>query len=143
MKLRIIAVGGLKDRATRELVDVYLGRIARYCACEQIEVKAGKSEEAALKKAVGPTTMVALDAAGDTMTSQALARRVERLASRGKGEVSFVIGGAAGLPRGILAGAHERWSLSRLTLPHRLARLVLAEQLYRAMTILRGEPYDK
>ncbi len=143
MKLRIIAVGGIKDRATRELVDVYVKRIGRYCRCEEIELKPGKGERAAIAKAVGDTTLVALDVRGDAMTSRALATRVERLASRGKGVVSFVIGGAEGLPKATLTAAVERWSLSALTFPHRLARLMLVEQLYRAMTILRGEPYDK
>ncbi len=143
MKLRIVAVGSVKERATRSLIDEYVSRIRRYGACEEVEVKAGPKEEAALRKAVGKTTLVALDVVGEEMSSKQLAKRVERLASRGKGEVSFVIGGANGLPKKLPADAYERWSLSRLTLPHRLARLVLAEQLYRAMTILRGAPYDK
>ena len=143
MKLRIVAVGTVKERATRSLIDEYLKRISRYCKCEEIEVKAGRQHEAALRKAVGKTTLVALDVQGEEMSSRALAKRVERLSSRGKGEISFVIGGAEGLSRAFLDEAQERWSLSKLTLPHRLARLVLAEQLYRSMTILRNEPYDK
>lgn len=143
MKLRIVAVGSIKERATRSLIDTYVKRIRRYSGCEEIEVKAGRNEEASLRKAVGTTTLVALDVRGEAMSSRAFAQRVERLASLGKGEVSFVIGGAEGLSKAFLAEARERWSLSQLTLPHRLARLVLAEQLYRAMTILRNEPYDK
>jgi 23S rRNA (pseudouridine1915-N3)-methyltransferase len=72
-----------------------------------------------------------------------LAKRVERWSSRGKGIVAFVIGGADGIPADLLSRADARLSLSTLTLPHRLARVVLAEQLYRAMTILRGEPYAR
>ncbi len=143
MKLRIVAVGAIKDAPTRALLDRYRGRLSRYCAFEEVEVRAGRSEGRDLVKAVGESTLVALDVGGEAMSSQALARRVERLASLGKGEVSFVIGGAEGLPPAILKAARERWSLSSLTFPHRLARLLLAEQLYRAMTILRGEPYDK
>lgn len=143
MKIRIVAVGAVKERATRSLVDEYLSRVRRYASCEEVEIRPGKQEEKAILKAVGKTTLVALDVVGEEMSSRQLAKRVERLASRGKGNISFVIGGASGLPKGILASAHERWSLSKLTLPHRLARLLLAEQLYRAMSILRGEPYDK
>jgi 23S rRNA (pseudouridine1915-N3)-methyltransferase len=143
VKLHIVAVGAVKERATRALIDEYLGRLKRYGSCDELEIKPGRSEEKAIRKAVGNTTMVALDVTGEQMSSKKLARRVERLALRGKGDISFVIGGATGLPKGILADAHERWSLSQLTFPHRLARLILAEQLYRAMTILRGEPYDK
>jgi 23S rRNA (pseudouridine1915-N3)-methyltransferase len=63
--------------------------------------------------------------------------------TQGKGRIAFVIGGAEGLPQAIRARAHEKLSLSTMTLPHRLARLFLAEQLYRAVTILRGEPYAR
>jgi 23S rRNA (pseudouridine1915-N3)-methyltransferase len=66
---------------------------------------------------------------------------VGRATARHKGIVAFLIGGADGLPPDVSRAAHDRWSLSALTFPHRLARLVLVEQIYRAMTILRGEPY--
>jgi 23S rRNA (pseudouridine1915-N3)-methyltransferase len=138
VKLRVVAVGAVKERHARALVDEYLGRLRRYCAVEEVELKPGKSE--ALARAVAGTTVVALDAGGEALASRALARRVEQWASRGKGVVSFVIGGADGLPKDLAADA--RLSLSTLTLPHRLARVILVEQLYRAMTILRGEPYD-
>ncbi len=143
MKLRIVAVGPVKERSTRSLIDEYIKRIRRFSPCEEIEVKAGRQHDAALRKAVGKTTVVAMDVLGEQLSSRTLAQRVERLASRGKGEVSFVVGGAEGLSKNFLRDAHERWSLSQLTLPHRLARLILAEQLYRSMTILRNLPYDK
>ena len=85
---------------------------------------------------------MALDERGDQPTSLELARRVERWMTRGQ-DVALVIGGSDGLAPAVLARAQERLALSRLTLAHRLARLVLVEQLYRAMTILRGEPYHK
>ena len=68
---------------------------------------------------------------------------LEAHATRGKGKIVFLIGGADGLPSEVLARSAEKLSLSAMTLPHRLARLVLAEQLYRAVTILRGEPYAR
>ena len=74
-------------------------------------------------------------------SSEAFAREVGRWGSQGKGVVAFLIGGADGLPPAVSRGAAARVSLSALTFPHRLARLVLVEQIYRAMTILRGEPY--
>jgi 23S rRNA (pseudouridine1915-N3)-methyltransferase len=142
VKLRVVAVGAVKERAARALVDDYLGRLKRYSPIEEVELKPGKTEAAALARAVAGTTVVALDVAGAALASEAFARKVEQWASRGKGVVSFVIGGADGLPRDLLASADARVSLSAMTLPHRLARLVLVEQLYRAMTILRGEPYN-
>jgi 23S rRNA (pseudouridine1915-N3)-methyltransferase len=145
MKLRVVAVGGVKPAAARELCDEYFGRIKRYCAFEEKELKAAPDAKllGAFRKASEGATLVALDERGDSMTSRQLAVRLERLAARGKGVVAFAIGGAEGLPRGLTQHADECWSLSRLTLPHRLARVVLAEQLYRALTIMRGEPYDK
>ena len=142
MKVRIVAVGGLKQRAARELTDEYLGRIRRYCTCEEVELKPGRGEEAGFRKATKDATVVALDVKGDTLSSEKLARRFEQFASRGKGIVAFLIGVADGLPPTILREAHACWSMSALTLPHRIARVVLAEQIYRALTILRNEPYN-
>ncbi|HZO16719.1 MAG TPA: 23S rRNA (pseudouridine(1915)-N(3))-methyltransferase RlmH [Polyangiaceae bacterium] len=143
MKLRIVAVGAIRERPARELCDDYLARIRHYCSCEEIELRPQKKLNEALERSTRDFTVVALDERGDLLTSQELARRVEQLASRGKGQVAFLIGGADGLPRAALESAAARWSLTKLTLPHRLARVILAEQLYRAMTILRGEPYAR
>lgn len=142
MKIRIVAVGRVKRGALRELLDDYVGRLRRYCAVEEVELKDGPRVAEQIAKAASEATLVALDVRGQALSSRQLARRLERLASRGKGVVAFAIGGADGLPPAILEAAHKRWSLSSLTFPHRLARLVLSEQLYRGMTILRGEPYD-
>ncbi|HET9932448.1 MAG TPA: 23S rRNA (pseudouridine(1915)-N(3))-methyltransferase RlmH, partial [Polyangiaceae bacterium] len=68
---------------------------------------------------------------------------LERWLAQGKGVIAFAIGGAEGLPAEFSKRAQHRLSLSRLTLPHRLARLLLAEQLYRALSIARGEPYAR
>ena len=95
------------------------------------------------KKIPEASHVVALDVVGRSMTSEAFARWLEARATRGKGKIVFLIGGADGLPSEVLARSAEKLSLSAMTLPHRLARLVLAEQLYRAVTILRGEPYAR
>jgi len=145
VKLRIVAVGKIKERSTRALVDEYLSRLKRYCAVEEIELKPSTEakETAAFVKATEGAHVIALDAAGKALDSRRFARGLERWASQGKGEIAFLIGGADGLPSEIRQRARATWSLSPLTFPHRLARLVLVEQLYRGMTILRGEPYDK
>jgi 23S rRNA (pseudouridine1915-N3)-methyltransferase len=85
---------------------------------------------------------VALDREGQGWSSEELARRVDRW-QRGSRPVAVVLGGSRGLEPELLARADERWSLGALTLPHQLARVVVVEQLYRAWTILRGEPYHK
>jgi 23S rRNA (pseudouridine1915-N3)-methyltransferase len=143
VRLRIVAVGRVKEPAARALCDDYVGRIRRYCPCDEIEITKGPREAAGFAKAIDGATVVALTADGDMVTSAELARRLERFGARGKGVVAFLLGGADGLPAGVLAAAHARISMSRLTFPHRLARILLAEQLYRAFTILRGEPYDR
>ncbi|MFZ5897352.1 MAG: 23S rRNA (pseudouridine(1915)-N(3))-methyltransferase RlmH [Myxococcota bacterium] len=140
MKLQIVAQGKLKDRGLRSLVDDYLGRIRRYVRCEELELKDASGFDRALD---GDTFLVALEVDGEALSSTELSRKLERWLAQGKGQVAFAIGGAEGLPRDFSARANYRFSLSRLTLPHRLARLILAEQLYRALSIARGEPYAR
>jgi 23S rRNA (pseudouridine1915-N3)-methyltransferase len=141
VKIRIIAVGRVKVGPEAELTREYITRVARYCSCELVELK--KNDGPRVLREAADASLIALDAAGARHDSRAFARGVERYASYGKGNIAFVIGGAEGLPPEVRAAADALWSLSALTLPHRLARVVLVEQIYRAMTILRGEPYDK
>ncbi len=152
MDLVILAVGRLRT-SYREACDDYLRRLSRYAKVRELEVReasraptmaAQREEEAGrlLAKAPGGVTVVALAREGAAWTSEELARRVDgwRMASR---PLAFVVGGSHGLAPGLLAVAATRWSLGPLTLPHELARVIVAEQLYRAFTILRGEPYHK
>ena len=143
MRLVVVAVGRVKDRALRAVLDDYLSRLRRMVPCDEIELPAGPQPKLAaqLARATAGATVIALEAGGRGWKSAEFARELGRCASRDKGIVAFLIGGADGLPPDVSAQAHHRWSLSALTFPHRLARLVLVEQLYRAMTILRGEPY--
>ncbi len=143
MRIVIAAVGKVKDRPLRDAKDEYLQRIRRYVAVDEVEITDGPSERvrAAFEKVCRDANVVALEVTGQSFTSEAFAQLVERLGSRGKGNVTFLIGGADGLPPDISKAALARVSLSALTFPHRLARLVLIEQIYRAMTILRNEPY--
>ena len=140
MKLFVIATGKIKDRDLRSVADDYLKRLSRYVKCDEIEVKDG----AGLAKAVPEGAfVVALEVDGERVTSSELSLKVERWGARGKGFVAFLIGGADGIPSALSAQADVRLSLSTLTFPHRLARVMLFEQLYRAMTLLRGEPYAR
>lgn len=153
MKVRLLAIGRDRSGLFAPAVDEYLGRLSRTLKVELVELPearrhAGtpqaKEEEGAtlLAKLKPGERLVALDERGDQPTSVELARRLARWQERAQ-DVALVIGGADGLAPAVLERAQERLSLSRLTLPHRLARLVLVEQLYRAVTILRGEPYHK
>ena len=140
MKLQIVAHGKLKDKGLRSLCDDYLGRIRRYLRCEEIELKDDSGFSRLLSD---DAIVVALEVDGEQLSSNELSRKLERWLAQGKGVVAFAIGGAEGLPREFSVRAQHRLSLSRLTLPHRLARLLLAEQLYRALSIARNEPYAR
>ncbi len=140
MKLTVLAVGKIREKNLRAVADDYLGRVKHYARTAEVEVKTCAELGRAVPR---EATVIALDPGGDAVTSRELARRLESWAKRGKGELAFVIGGADGIPDGLLQAAHARLSLSKLTLPHRLARVLLFEQLYRAFTILRGEPYAR
>ena len=140
MKLFVVAEGRIKERELRAVANDYLGRLTRYVRCEEIEAR----DAAGLAKSIPEGAfVVALEVDGERITSSELSLRLERWGARGKGLVAFVIGGAEGIPKALSARADLRLSLSTFTLPHRLARVVLFEQLYRAMTLQRGEPYAR
>jgi len=144
LRIVIVAVGKLKTRGLRAEVDDYLGRIRRYAGCEEIELKDADERELLPRfaKAVPERALqIALEVDGTAYDSHGLARFVGQHQERGS-TLAFLVGGAYGLPKAISSGAAHKLSLSKLTLPHRLARVVLAEQLYRSFTILRGEPYS-
>lgn len=140
MSIHVIVVGKLKSAPVRALVDDYGQRLARYVRFQETEVK----DDAKLAAAIPQDAhVVCLEVRGTVYDSEQFAQRLERWLSSGKGKVAFVIGGAEGIPPGISAAAGARISLSAMTLPHRLARVILMEQLYRGMTILKGEPYAR
>jgi len=139
MRYHVVAVGRMRDAALRAACDRYLKRLRRYTKVEEREVKA----EARILEAVAEgSCLVALAEQGDQCTSAQLADWTARWELEGR-DVTFALGGAEALPAPVLRGAQRIWSLSRLTFPHELARVVLYEQLYRAYTIRRGEPYHR
>lgn len=139
MRYHVVAVGRLRNAGLRATCDEYLKRLRRYAKVEEREVK----DEARLPEAIpGEARLVALSRRGETWSSTELARRTSGWDQDGR-DVAFAIGGAAGLPVAVLRRAERIWSLSPLTFPHELARVILLEQLYRAFTIRRGEPYHR
>lgn len=140
MRLAVVAVGKLKEPATRALADDYLGRIRRWIRIDEVEVK----DDVALARAVpAEHLVVALEVDGERLTSEAFSKKLELWGSQGKGNVAFLIGGAEGIPAELSRQARVRLSLSSMTLPHRLARVVLLEQIYRGLSIAKGEPYAR
>jgi 23S rRNA (pseudouridine1915-N3)-methyltransferase len=154
VKLRVVAVGADRSGLFEPAVEEYLARIRRHVPAEIVEVPASRKgadpgrardeEGEALLVRVRPgDRVVALDERGEQLTSQELSlREVQEAMNRGR-DLVFLVGGAEGLSDAVRARADRVLSLSRMTLPHRLARLVLVEQLYRALAIARGEPYHR
>jgi len=154
MRLQILAVGRLKDAAARGLCDDYAARIRRYQKLEIQEAReSGKSDrdaaqsrriegEALLRLIPSGSRLYTLTRTGRAYSSEELATALERWRADAR-DVALVIGGAHGVDEAVLSKSEGIISLSSMTLPHEIARLVLLEQLYRACTILRGEPYHK
>ena len=145
MRVRIIAVGKAKDRDLRSLLGDYYARIDRYAKLEEVELKDGSEGEVGdriTRSIPERSRVVALEVDGRQLSSQELAKWIDRAENDSVQTLVFLIGGAYGLPKALSKKADLRLSLSAMTFPHRLARLVLAEQIYRAFSISRGEPYD-
>ncbi|HEY4955764.1 MAG TPA: 23S rRNA (pseudouridine(1915)-N(3))-methyltransferase RlmH [Gemmatimonadaceae bacterium] len=153
MRLTVAVVGKPRNAALAAAIHEYETRAARYWPLDVHEVREerGKSgdsrlvrkrEGERLAERIGSSRLVACDISGKSFTSERFAEwlRTERDRDR---DLAFVIGGAFGLSDDLLAASSTRLSLAPWTLAHELARLVLAEQLYRAGSIVRGEPYHK
>ena len=144
MKIRVIALGRCRDTSIRTLVDGYLKRLRRYVSLELAEAEPrGKSITKAVEKMLSRTDhVVALDAAGTSFDSRGFAAHLQGLLARHE-RIVFLVGDAEGFEGGLPPAAGEKLSLSPMTLQHDLARVVFLEQLYRAFTILKNEPYHK
>lgn len=155
MKITVITLGhkmpGWVDEAVRE----FSKRLQESATLQLIEIpllKRGKSSDlsrilekelAFIQTAIpSGSRLIALDLTGESFTSEQLALKIERLQTIAS-HLCFVIGGPEGLAPELLTRCDERWSLSKLTLPHTLARIVLLETLYRAYSILNHHPYHK
>jgi 23S rRNA (pseudouridine1915-N3)-methyltransferase len=139
MKITILVVGGA-SAPLKEAILEYETRAGRYWKFHVIELA---SEPLLLARLPERAQIVALTRTGRGMSLADLAGYLQDHALHSTPEVCFVIGGALGFSADVLDRAHKRWSLSDATLPHEMARLLLAEQLYGAGTIMRNEPYHK
>ena len=158
MKLAVVAVGRLKNGPERELVERYeerakaLGRSLGFSPLSLIELPESRArreadrraeEGAAILDKAAPAVLVAFDERGKTLTSEAFAQRLAAWRDQGRAAAHFVIGGADGLDEHVRAAADLVLSFGALTLPHQLVRVLVVEQLYRALTILAGHPYHR
>ncbi len=143
MRIRLIMLGKTRRAESRALLDDYVRRIGHYAEVEVGELR--DSSAAALRKLkIEPgAAVVLLDAAGKQFTSQQFARWLGQQRDSGTREIAFLCGDADGFPPELRTIAKHKVSLSTLTMPHEFARVVLAEQIYRAFAILAGHPYPK
>jgi 23S rRNA (pseudouridine1915-N3)-methyltransferase len=142
MKIRIVVLGKTRRAECRAMIDDYLARVKRYAEVELDEVREESAELKRMNFAPG-ATVVLLDAAGKQYTSSEFARWLAAQRDRSVREIVFLCGGAEGFPEGLRKKATAKLSLASLTMPHELARVVLAEQIYRGFAILAGHPYPK
>jgi 23S rRNA (pseudouridine1915-N3)-methyltransferase len=154
LKIKFIAIGGVKDQRIRALIDGYVKRIRRYSEVSVIEARdsggrvgrarAEKDTEALLKRLSTDDFNIALASDGRQISSEGLAAflKDKMLYSSREKAVAFITGGPFGVGPRVNDACDMVMSLSGMTLPHELARLVIAEQVYRAFTIIKGEPYS-
>ena len=154
MKIHFWSIGKNNETYIKEGVEDFTKRISKYYPVEwtiiPVPKNAGMMSEMDLKRKEGEMALdwlkkddylVALDERGKEITSEKLAEFLQARTNDSVKRLIFLVGGAFGLDRMILQRANYKWSLSQLTFPHQLARLILAEQVYRACTIIRNEKY--
>jgi 23S rRNA (pseudouridine1915-N3)-methyltransferase len=142
MKIQLVMLGKTRRAECRTMLDDYAARIRRHA---EVDLQELREDSAVLKKLKFPSgaTIVLLDDAGKQHTSADFAKWLGRERDRGIRELIFLCGGAEGFPETLRAQANTKISLSTLTMPHELARVMLAEQIYRGFAILAGHPYPK
>ena len=159
MNTAVIAVGRMKEKPYRQMADEYLKRLSRFGKYEEIEIadlpereNASSAEEERLKSREGEEILrrirsgdmvVALTIPGKARSSEELAAEILEMKNRGIQRLVFIIGGSLGLGKNVLERADREMSMSAMTFPHQLARVMLLEQLYRAEKINAGERYHK
>jgi 23S rRNA (pseudouridine1915-N3)-methyltransferase len=151
MRVTIAAVGRDRSGPTRELFDDYCRRCPWPVRLREVSAAAHGPPERRLAEEAGrlasavprDAVVITLDETGRNLTSRALATRIAAWQRQGRAELAFLIGGPDGLDPALIARADLVLALGRMTWPHRLVRVLLAEQLYRAGTILAGHPYHR
>lgn len=139
MRLYLYYIGKPRDAHANAMAAEYVKRVGRWVRCEMAEIRPDRADPWARHPAA---TRILLDPDGKPMDSPGLARLISTAEQHGR-DLVFVIGGADGLPQGWASRADLLLSLSPMTFPHELARAMLAEQIYRAFTSLRGHPYPR
>jgi 23S rRNA (pseudouridine1915-N3)-methyltransferase len=143
MKIRLVVLGKTRRGEAQALLEDYLRRIKHYAEIEVVALRDSSSAAFRKLKIDSSATVVLLDAGGKQHTSNQFAQWLGDLRDRGARELVFLCGDAEGFPEDVRATTKQKISLSTLTMPHEFARVLLAEQIYRAFAILSGHPYPK
>lgn len=143
MRIKLVTLGKTRRAEIRALFEDYVARIRRYAETEVQELRDGSAASLRKLKREPAAEWVLLDAGGKQLTSAQFARWLGERRDRGTRELVFLCGDAAGFADELRRAATQKISLSALTMPHEFARVVLAEQIYRAFTILAGHPYPR
>jgi 23S rRNA (pseudouridine1915-N3)-methyltransferase len=140
VKILVRAVGKMRDRRLAAVCDEYVERTRRHVP---MEVNEAEDDARLLAGLPAGTELIALEPGGDAWTTAEFTKFIEKRMVQGTRALAFLIGGADGLLPATVKQAQRRLSLSPMTLPHRLARVLLCEQIYRAISVIRGEPYNR
>ncbi|ANJ68517.1 23S rRNA (pseudouridine(1915)-N(3))-methyltransferase RlmH [Latilactobacillus curvatus] len=159
MNIKVITVGKLKEKYLKAGIAEYAKRLSKFCKFEMIEVADEKAPESLsnaemtnvkdkegeriLNKIKDKEHVIVLAIQGKERASEEFAQEIQDLATYGKSDITFVIGGSLGTSDAVNKRANDALSFGKLTLPHQLMRLVLTEQIYRAFMINQGSPYHK
>ena len=159
MKIRVIAVGKIKEKFIKQAIDEFKKRISRYASLKIIEVNdekapenlsqkdieiiKNKEGERIIKKLPQSSYIIALTIDGKQLSSEELSEKMEDLMLGGISDITFIIGGSLGLSDEVISKSKYKLSFSKMTFPHQLMRLILLEQVYRGFKIMRNEPYHK
>lgn len=159
MNVRILCVGKIKEKFYREAISEYSKRLSKYCNLEIVEVNDEKTSENSteteiniikdkegeriLKHIKDRDYAIALAIQGKQQDSVAFSKYIENLGVTGNSSICFIIGGSLGLSDAVMKRCNASISFSKMTFPHQLMRVILLEQIYRAMRIMNNEPYHK
>ena len=143
MKIRLVMLGKTRRGEAQALLEDYIRRLKHYAEIEVDALRDGGSSAFRKLKIDSSAIVVLLDAGGKQFTSNQFAHWLGDLRDRGARELVFLCGDAKGFPEDVRATTKQKISLSTLTMPHEFARVLLAEQIYRAFAILSGHPYPK
>ncbi len=156
MKIKIIALGKIKEKFLKEGIDEFLKRLTPYAAVEVIELspveikdehlieRALDEEGEKILSYIKPQSyVITMEIKGKELSSEEFAEKIVELTNDGQGEIVFVIGSSCGISKNVSARANLKMSMSKMTFLHQFARLILIEQIYRAFKIIKGETYHK